>query len=111
MKKTTWTVEKLNKELELEHIAKEELENKPYNDDIKSVMKNIENLRKKRLKELRKSNGVNKRYTQKDVAERAGIALTTYKNYICGKSHDISLRTILKITVILRCNLQEILPY
>lgn len=104
------TKEQLNEELRHDHDADKELDDTNIYKYIEEVMKNIEDLRKKRKGELEKVNGETKLYSQKALAEKSGIAYSTYKNYISGLSNDISLETLLKIAVILRCDLQDILP-
>lgn len=106
----TLTQEEKNEELEKERIAEKEIDYTEIYRDIENVMKKIENLRRKRYKELKETCSVDKYYTQKWLAEKAGISLSTYKNYLYGDSIDISLRTMLKIANLLRCDLQDILP-
>lgn len=80
------------------------------NEFCKHVMSNIEDLRKKRLKEYKASGGTDNRYTQQYMAYKGGISLSTYKNYLTGDSYDIKLITILKFADILRCEWHDILP-
>lgn len=110
MNKKAWTTKKLNEELKHDYITDKELNQVDYYKYIENVLKNIENIRKKRLKELKSSNGINEHYTQKDVAKRAGVSIATYKNYMSRKSYNISLITVLKIAHVLRCDLNDILP-
>ena len=110
MNKKAWTTKELNEELKHDYITDKELNQVNYYEYIENVLKNIENIRKKRLKELKSSNGINEHYTQKDVAKRAGVSITTYKNYMSRKSYNISLMTVLKIAHVLRCDLNDILP-
>lgn len=106
----TLTQEERNEKIKKERIAKKEIDSTEYYKYIEEVMKNIENLRRKRYKELRKTGSVDKCYTQKWLAEKAGISINTYKNYLYGNNIAISLVTVLKIANMLRCDLQDILP-
>lgn len=48
-------------------------------------------------------------YTQKKLAEKAGIGLSTYKDYLSGNSDNIKLKTAINIAHALRCKLSDLI--
>ena len=107
------TQEELDRALELDRIADRELDDTIPRHYIGNVMSEIEDMRKKRLAALEKSNGgfhsSQNAYTQAALAEKAGISLSAYKNYLSGKSCNVSLLTVLKLSKALDRDLAEIL--
>lgn len=69
---------------------------------IENLMDNIEHIRQERL-------NVSSEYSQKKLAEMAGIGLSTYKDYLSGKSDNIKLKTVINIAYALRCNLSDLI--
>lgn len=104
------TEEQLNEELKNERKAEEEISHKIPNKYVSEVMDKIEDLRSKRLEEARNSNGETKRYTQKGLAEGAGIKVSTYKSYLHGDSDTINLKTLFRMVDILQCSMKDVLP-
>lgn len=110
--KPKWTQEELERELEHDRITDKELTNDDLWHYIQNVMGKIEDIRKERLAVLKKSNGLDNSkisYTQEALAKEAGISLSAYKSYLSSYSDNISLKTLLKISKILQCDLEEIL--
>ncbi len=107
------TQEELDRALELDRIADRELDDTIPRHYIGNVMSEIEDMRKKRLAALEKSNGgfhsSQNAYTQAALAEKAGISLSAYKNYLSGESCNVSLLTVLKLSKALDRDLAEIL--
>lgn len=105
--------EELDRALELDRIADRELDDTTLSHYIGNVMSEIEDMRKKRLAALEKSNGgfhsSQNAYTQAALAEKAGISLSAYKNYLSGESCNVSLLTVLKLSGALDRDLLEIL--
>lgn len=102
----------LDRELQHDRIVDDELTETLQESYIDDVIHQIEDMRKKRLAALKKSNalgGFPKDYNQKQFAESVGISYSTYKNYLTGHGGNISLKTLLKIASKLQCNLDEIL--
>lgn len=60
-------------------------------------MKKIERMRKER------------EYSQKELAKKAGIGLSTYKDYLSGLSDNIKLKTVIKIAHAFRCKLSDLI--
>lgn len=112
MRYTRQIQEQLDRELEHDRIVDDESLERMQTHYINNVMDKIEDIRKKRLAELKKSNalgGFPKDFNQKQFAENAGIGYSTYKNYLSGCSDNISLKTLLKMTHKLQCNLDDVL--
>lgn len=112
MRYTKQIQEQLDRELEHDRILDDESIETMQTHYINNVMDKIEDIRKERLAELKKSNalgGSPKDFNQKQFSENAGIGYSTYKNYLSGYSDNVSLKTLLKMTHKLRCNLDEIL--
>ncbi len=68
---------------------------------IMEFMEKVERMRKERQKD---SNG----YTQKKLAEKAGIGLSTYREYLAGFSDNIKLKTVRKFAHVLRCRISDL---
>lgn len=69
---------------------------------MQSVMEKIE----KRRNAFKKKYPV---YTQKYLAEKAGVSLATYKNYLRGYNTGFSLRTLKNIADALKCKPSDFL--
>jgi DNA-binding Xre family transcriptional regulator len=82
--------------------AKRDMERIPRELFIEEVAKALEGQRRKRRKCYRI-------YTQRYVAEKAGISLSTYKGYVSGRSHHIDLITAKNIADVLGCRLSDII--
>ena len=48
-------------------------------------------------------------YRMKKLAEKAGIGLSTYKDYLTGISDSIKLKTVINITHVLQCKLSDLI--
>lgn len=79
-----------------------DMERIPQQAFIEKVINTLEEQRRKRWKDYRK-------YTQKYVAEKAGISLSTYKGYVSGRSHHIDLITAKNIADVLGCRLSDVI--
>lgn len=90
------------RELKRDMIADRELDDTENYHMIKALMDKIEEKRK----ELKKTFP---EFTQKKLAKKAGIGLSTYKDYLSGFSDNISLKTVIKIAHILQCKLSDLL--
>lgn len=99
--KPNWTQEDLDRDLKLGSIAERELNDATQKNPITEVMENIEGLRKERRK-------TSPGFTQKHLAENAGISLATYKNYLSGLSDGIRFKTVLNMMHILQCSYGDI---
>lgn len=96
-----WTQEELDRDLKLDSIAIKELNDDAQEETMAEAMENIEEMRKKRWK-------TNPELTQKHLAEKAGISLSTYKNYLSGLSDGIKSVTLWNIMHILQCSYDDI---
>ncbi|MDE6664002.1 MAG: helix-turn-helix transcriptional regulator [Lachnospiraceae bacterium] len=96
------TPTELEKELKKERFRDKELDNIQNDIFMENVMGNIE----KKRKALKKVSPV---YTQKYVAEKAGISLSTYKNYLSGYNIGFSLRMLKNIADTLGCKPSDFL--
>lgn len=66
------------------------------------VITDLEERRKERRKKY-------PAYTQKHVAEQAGISLSTYKGYINDRGYCIDLITVKQLADILGCRLSDVI--
>lgn len=48
-------------------------------------------------------------YTQKELAKKAGIGFSTYKDYLSGTSDNIKLKTVINIAHALRCKPSDLI--
>ena len=48
-------------------------------------------------------------YRMEKLAEKAGIGLSTYKDYLTGISDSIKLKTVINITHVLQCKLSDLI--
>lgn len=90
------TPAELERELKKDHMMDIELDEHQNDIFMEGVMEKIE----KRRKALKKVSPI---YTQKYVAEKAGISLSTYKNYLSGYNNGFSLRMLKNIADALHC--------
>ena len=65
-------------------------------------MDKVERIRKERQM-------VSDEYTQKELVKKAGIGLSTYADYLSGKSDNIKLKTAINIAHALRCKLSDLI--
>ena len=79
-----------------------DIERIPQQAFIEKVIKYLEEQRRKLWKDYKK-------YTQKYVAEKAGISLSTYKGYVSGRSYHIDLITAKNIADALGCRLSDVI--
>ena len=79
-----------------------DMERIPQQAFIEKVIRDLEEQRRKRWKDYRK-------YTQKYVAEKAGISPSTYKGYVSGRSYHIDLITAKNIADALGCRLSDVI--
>lgn len=73
--------------LHIQHVA----DNLTPSRAVKKIMENIEFKRKSLIK------SAPEKYTQEYLSEKAGIATSSYKRYICGDSTDITLIAYLNL--------------
>ena len=93
MKSKVYTQAELDRELKRDMIVDREMDDTPDYYRMENIMNKIENMRRKR------------KYSQKKLAEKAGIGLSTYKDYLTGISDSIKLKTVINITHVLECKL------
>ena len=84
------TPTELGRELKKDHRRDKELDD--HQNDI--FMQNVLGKIEERRKSLKKISPI---YTQKYVAEKAGISFSTYKNYLNGYNTGFSLRMLKNI--------------
>ena len=82
--------------------AKREMKRIAQEPFIEKVIQCLEEQRKKRQEKY-------SAYTQKYVAEQAGISRSTYKGYVAGRSHHIDLITAKRIAEVLDCRLSDVI--
>ena len=58
-----------------------------------------------KIERMRQEHG----YSQKKLAEKAGIGLSTYKDYLSGFSNNIKLKTVLNIAQIFQCKPSDLI--
>lgn len=92
----------LEQELKLDMIAARELDDTEDYHIINDLMDKIEERRKERKKTFPE-------LTQKKLAKKAGIGLSTYKDYLSGLSNNISLKAVIKIAHTLQCKLSDLI--
>lgn len=97
-----WTPEELEQALKNDQIADQEIGNTENYEQIWNVMDKIECMRKERRKNFPE-------LTQKKLAEKAGIGLSTYKNYLSGESDSITLKAVINIAHVLRCKPSDLM--
>lgn len=98
------TTEELEQDLKNERIADRELDDTTNYNQIRDIMYKIECLRS----ECPDSSKNSPKFTQKELAEKAGIGLSTYADYLSGTSDNIKLKTVIKIAHALRCKLSDL---
>lgn len=96
------TREKLERELKRDVILDREFSDVENYCKITDVMHRIEYMRSEYQK-------VCPEFTQKKLAEKAGIGHSTYTDYLCGTSDNIKLKTIINIAHALRCKLSDLI--
>lgn len=69
---------------------------------VQDFIRRVERIRKERRK-------VSDGYTQKELAGKAGIALSTYADYVSGLNDNISLKTARNIAHVLGCRLSDLI--
>lgn len=89
-------------ELKQDRVRDKEQDNLTNDIFMGNVMGRIE----KRREDLMKSSPV---YTQKYVARKAGISISTYKNYLSGYNTGFSLRVLKNIADTLGCKPSDFL--
>jgi len=94
-----WTPEELQQSLKNDKIVDHEMRDTENYCRIGTIMKKIEDKRKKDFPEL----------TQGKLAEKAGIGLSTYKDYLSGISDNIKLKTLINIANALQCKLSDLI--
>ncbi|MGY3663005.1 MAG: helix-turn-helix domain-containing protein [Roseburia sp. 1XD42-69] len=97
MKSKVYTQAELDRELKRDMIVDREMDDTPDYYRMENIMNKIENMRRKR------------KYSQKKLAEKAGIGLSTYKDYLTGISDSIKLKTVINITHVLQCKLSDLI--
>lgn len=96
------TQEELEQELKHDLIVKREISNTVNYRYIMALMDKIEQIRQEPL-------NISRKYSQKELAERAGIGLSTYKDYLSGASDNIKLKTVINIAHVLQCELSDLI--
>lgn len=99
------TQEELEKDLKLDSKALQELDDATQEISIMAVMENIERLRQARLD----ASPDPSEYTQKSMARKAGISLSTYKDYLTGTSDALTVKAVFNIKHALQCSLDDIM--
>ncbi len=92
----------LEQDLKNDVIAEREIDDTENYRWFESFMSEVEHRRKKRQM-------VFDGYTQKQLAEKAGIGLSTYADYLSGKSDNIKLKTAINIAHVLQCELSDLI--
>lgn len=95
-------IEKWEQEIKNARHAERDIQRITGQPFAKKVIDALEEERKKCLK-------ASSLYTQKYVAEQAGISPSTYKGYVAGRSHHIDLITAKGIADVLGCRLADII--
>ncbi|MCI9067294.1 MAG: helix-turn-helix transcriptional regulator [Lachnospiraceae bacterium] len=98
-----YTQKELNEALRHDRIVERELDDTTDYSRWETVMENIERLRKERKEK-------SSLYTQKYLAEKAGISRSTYQSYCSGSSGNIHLKTLGKIADALQCDIFDLIP-
>ena len=97
------TLAELERELKRDVAVDREIDGRTANSRwIEALMDKIESMRKERLK-------VSNEYTQKKLAEKAGIGLSTYADYLSGASDNIKLITVINIAHALQCRPSDLI--
>lgn len=97
-----WTPEELKQELKNDMIADREIDGSTVNySQIMTLMDRIEAMRIERR-------GKSSEFTQQKLAEKAGIGLSTYTDYLSGTSDNIKLKTVINIAHALQCKLSDL---
>lgn len=93
------TQAELEQELKRDVVVDRELDDTQDYERIRAIMGRIEHMRQKRQKQNARNE-----YTQKKLAEKSGIGLSTYMDYLSGASDNIKLKTVLNIAHALQCS-------
>ena len=88
----------LEQELKRNAVVDREMDDTQNYRLIENSMQKIEYIR-----------SVSSEYSQKKLAEMAGIGHSTYKDYLSGASDNIKLKTVIKIAQVLQCNLSDLI--
>lgn len=96
------TQAELEQDLKNDVIANREIGDTEDYRWLEVFMKRVEDLRKERL-------SVSSEYSQKKLAEKAGIGLSTYADYLSCKSDNIKLKTAINIAHVLQCELSDLI--
>ena len=96
------TQAELEQELKRDMIADREINDTLSYRWMKNLMDKIERIRQSRQ-------NVSGEYTQKKLAEKAGIGLSTYTDYLSGTSDNIKLKTVINIAHVLRCKPSDLI--
>lgn len=96
------TLAELELELKRDAAADREIDDTAVYSQIKILMEKIEYIRQERY-------NVSSEYSQKKLAEKAGIGLSTYKDYLSGASDSIKLKTVINIADALGCKLSDLI--
>lgn len=96
------TQEELQRDLKNDRIIDREINDTANYHRIKAIMDRIEFLRSRQQEDYPE-------LTQKELAKRAGIGHSTYKDYLSGTSDNIKLKTLMNIAHVLRCELSDLI--
>lgn len=96
------TLEELERELEHDRIVDRELNDTDNSTWMIAFMVKIERLRFERQKAF-------PQLSQKKLAEMAGIGLSTYTDYVAGRSDNIKLKTVINIAHALGCKPSDLM--
>lgn len=91
------TQAELERELKRDVIADRELDDTQDYLWMEAFMKKIEIMRQEH------------KYSQKELAKKAGIGLSTYKDYLSGLSDNIKLKTVIKIAHAFQYQLSDLI--
>ena len=95
IKRTTQA--EVEQELKQDMIADRELDDTQDYLRMEALMNKIERMRQDRG------------YSQKKLAEKAGIGRSTYMDYLSGTSDSIKVKTVINIAHALRCKLSDLI--
>lgn len=96
------TQAELEQELKQDVIADREINDTENYRLVMALMNKIEYIRQERQNVFRG-------YTQKELAEKAGIGLSTYKEYLSGCNDNIKFKTVINIAHMLQCKLSDLI--
>ncbi len=97
-----WTPEELEQALKNDRIADREISNSGKCSQIQAIMYKIERMRSEQQNSFPE-------LTQKKLAEKAGIGLSTYKDYLSGTSDSLTVKKLINIAHVLQCKPSDLM--